>query len=154
MKTFLSSLLFIAFSFALNAQDSSAPNNSLSLGFVFGASAITTFEGTPPFQLQSPIYFGPTYFSGPFGINPYYNFGSNGAGVFLMYGFSPDFGSYLVWEQSLDTDFGVFGVGLTTPLYENIVRGFVELGTSYGPDSGGYFVTGVYVTFAKLLKEW
>ena len=154
MKAFFILLWVAAFPLLLNGQTEETPQQSLSLGFTFGPSGITTFEGSPPFQIQTPLYFGPTYFNGNLGINPYYNFGTNGVGVFLMYAFTPDFGSYLVLEQSLDDPVGVYGLGLTTPLFENYVQGFVELGTSYGPGADLYFVMGMYITFGKELKSW
>ena len=133
---------------------SQAQTKELYLGFTFSPQALTTFQGDPPFQLNTALYLGPTLVSGDWGVNPFYNFGANSLGVFLMYSFNPELGTYLVLDQNLTSNFGVYGVGFTTPLVEDYVQGFVEVGGNWGDNPEPSFMTGLYITFGKKLKEW
>ena len=63
-------------------------------------------------------------------------------------------GTYLVFEQSFHTDFGVVGLGLTSPLYSPYVQGFIEFGHSYGEGSSPALVIGMYLSFSRQLKSW
>ncbi len=137
-------------------QQSQAQDNALWAGFTVAPRAITTFEGEPPFQVDVALYLGPSYFIKDLGISPFYSFGGNSAGVFLTYAFNEHIGSYLVLEHTLNTDFGVYGLGITTPLLDNYVQGFVEIGSSYGGDLNPQpaLLTGVYLSFGKTIKEW
>ena len=120
-------------------------------GLTLAPQAITTFDGDPPFETGMPVYIGPTWLSGKVGLSPFYNFGGHSVGLFLTYSFTPNFGSYLVVDQSLDTDFGIYGFGLTTPLVENYILGFVEIGGSYGEDPGPALLIGAYFLLSKSL---
>lgn len=120
-------------------------------GLTLAPQAITTFEGNPPFVTAMPVYIGPTWASGSWGVSPFYNFGGHSLGVFLTYAFSGEFGSYLVVDQSLDTNFGIYGLGFTTPLLEPYIQGFVEIGGSYGDVSGANLLIGAYFLLSKQL---
>ena len=96
----------------------------------------------------------PTLLTGKWGVNPFYNFGGNSIGVFLTYQVTPDFGGYLVWDQSLTSDFGLYGFGLTSPLFENYVVGFAEIGSNYGEPAELTFIMGMYFIFGKGVKRW
>lgn len=139
---------------SLQAQDNTASTKELSIGFTFGPHALTTFEGEQPFTIGTPLYLGPTFIKDNLGISPFYNFGGNSLGMFLTYQVTNDFGTYLVWDQSLNSKNGIYGLGLTTPLYKNYVVGFVEVGGFYGDAKGPEFLTGLYLTFGKTVKKW
>jgi len=150
VKTFVLTCLLFITTYSLHAQD----NNEIILGFTFAPQGISTFENDPPFQVITPLYLGPTWLNGKWGVNPFYSFGGNSAGVFLTYAITNDFGSYLVLDQSLNSNFGVYGVGLTTPLFENYVQGFVELARSYGDESQESLAIGMFISFGRTVKTW
>lgn len=154
MKNLILLLCLLCIGPSLVAQDNTAPENDLIIGFTFAPQGITSFEGDPPFEVIAPLYFGPTWFKGKWGVNPFYSFGGNSIGVFVMHSFNDDLGSYLVLEQSLSSDFGLVGAGLTTPLFENYVQGFLELAHSYGDDAQMTMSLGMFISFGKSVKTW
>ncbi|MEM8584996.1 MAG: hypothetical protein AAGF87_12035 [Bacteroidota bacterium] len=131
--------------------EKTSPQSQWLFGLTLAPQAITTFEGDPPFSTAMPVYIGPTWLSGSWGVSPFYNFGGHSLGVFLTYAFSADFGSYLVIDQSLNTNFGIYGLGFTTPLLEPYIQGFVEIGGSYGDVSGANLLIGAYFLLSKPL---
>jgi len=153
MTKYLFVLLTLIVSQTIQAQETT-PDNLLVAGFTFAPSAITTFDKEQPFEVGAALYLGPTYLKGDLGISPFYNFGGNSVGVFLTYQFNTNIGGYLVLDKSINANFGVYGVGLTTPLFDQYVQGFVEFGSSYGDIQQPALITGMYMTFGKTLKEW
>lgn len=154
MKKILLVALLCGLLHSLNGQSSSAeqaPQSQWLFGLTLAPQAITTFSGDPPFATAMPVYLGPSWLSGKWGVSPFYNFGGHSLGLFLTYAFTPNFGSYLVVDQSLNTDFGIYGFGLTTPLVDNYILGFVEIGGSYGEDPGPALLIGAYFLLSKSL---
>ncbi|MEM6395995.1 MAG: hypothetical protein AAF741_06580 [Bacteroidota bacterium] len=150
--TLISCLLFGQAQAQMEVPDESTTTTSQWLfGLTLAPQAITTFEGDPPFVTDMPVYIGPTWLSGSWGVSPFYNFGGHSVGVFLTYAFTPDFGSYLVFDQSLDSNFGIYGLGFTTPLLESYIQGFVEIGGSYGDAPGANLLIGAYFLLSKQL---
>ncbi|MEL6393239.1 MAG: hypothetical protein AAFR97_10850 [Bacteroidota bacterium] len=156
MKIKLALFALLFFNQILSAQlevlpDQASDQPQWLFGLTLAPQAITTFEGDPPFVTDMPVYIGPTWLSGAWGVSPFYNFGGHSVGVFLTYAFTPGFGSYLVVDQSLDTNFGIYGLGFTTPLVEPYILGFIEIGGSYGDVSGANLLIGAYFLLSKQL---
>ncbi len=151
---FISMFTLVMGAHSLQAQEDNESVKELHLGFTFGPHALTTFQGEQPFTIGTPLYLGPTFIKDAWGLSPFYNFGGNSAGMFLTYQAIDELGLYLVWDQSVNSKNGIYGLGLTTPLYKSYVVGFVEFGGYYGDAKGPELLTGLYLTFGKRVKKW
>lgn len=154
MKYLLSIICVFMITISSIAQDEKETIREFYLGFTFAPQAVTVFDNKPPFTLAAPLYIGPSMIINEWGISPFYSFGSNSVGVFLTYQIIPELGTYVVLDQSVNSNFGVYGLGFTTPLYKTYVQGFVEFNRSYGDEKVTAMSMGMYLTFGKLVKAW
>ncbi len=154
-KLFLYLCLCLIFPFSNFAQaDQSTDENELYIGLTIGAFGFTNFKGSQPFQVAYPLYVGPTWLKGNWALNPFYNVGNHSVGAFLAYTFNDDLGAYLVIDDSIGSNFGIYGVGITTPLVNPYVQGFVEIGGNYGDEPDPSLLFGVWITFGKKVASW
>lgn len=156
MKTILTLVLSIALLHMASAQElePEVKNNKLWLGFNFTPRAFSTFDGGNPFEVTSILYAVPTYITGKWAFSPFYNFNANRAGIFASYALNKGYGVYVLADQELGNNFGVYGAGVTKFLYKDWVQGFIEIGGTRGRESDPAFLVGLYITFGKTLKEW
>lgn len=159
MKTIITLILSI---FLLNVamgqqsepEELDVKNNKIWLGFNFTPRAFSTFDGGKPFEVTSILYAVPTYITGKWAFSPFYNFNFNRAGIFANYNVNKNLGVYVLADQELDGNFGAYGAGVTTPLYEDWVLGFIEMGGTRGDNPQPALLVGLYINFGKTIKEW
>ena len=75
-------------------------------------------------------------------------------GMFLSYTFNEELGTYFVIDDHFDSGFGLYGLGLTTPVIQPFVQGFVELGRTYGPVIQTTFSVGLWFVLTKRVTSW
>ena len=130
------------------------PPTELQFGLITGLFGVTDFESSPPFNLARPVFIGPTLLHKKWAFSPFYNLGDNGLGMFLSYAISPEFGTYIVVDDQIDYDFGIYGLGFTTPIIQPFVQGFVEIGGTYGEVKQTTFSVGVWIVLSKRIATW
>ncbi|WP_160114009.1 MULTISPECIES: hypothetical protein [Aquimarina] len=149
---FLLGFLFL-FTINLIAQDKKLSKEIL-VGFIFSPSATTIFEGDPPFSVDTSLFFTAAIVKGDWSIAPYYNFGSNGAGAFVNYNISNEFGAYIAIDKILTGNTGNYFLGFTTPILENYIQGYIEVGGTFGDDPTPFLGMGLYFNILKSIKSW
>lgn len=157
MKLLLCILVSFTFFQAVQAQDidSIEKKNAFALGVIYSPRAFTTFNGDDkPFKVDQAFYLVPSVTLDKWTVAPFYNFGGNRVGAFLSRAITKTEGIYVFGDQSLDSNFGAYGVGLTTTLYKDLAQGFIEMGGSRGNNPEPAFLVGVYINFSKVLKKW
>ena len=155
MKTLITLLLVTIFQFNYAQENTvSAPKNKIWLGTIYSPRAFSTFDGGKPFDVTSVLYLVPTYITGKWAFAPFYNFSGNRTGIFTSYNINKNLGVYIFGDQDLDNNFGAYGIGATTPLYENWINGFIEIGGSRGNNPEPAFLVGLYISLGKTIKEW
>ncbi|MEM7369978.1 MAG: hypothetical protein AAF587_15335 [Bacteroidota bacterium] len=131
------------------------PNNQLYLGFTAGMYGLTDFQQSPPFDVQTPLYVGPTWIRNNLAVSPFYNIGGHSVGMFVTYAISKDLSTYLIIDDALNADQGFYGVGITTPIIDPYVVGFVEIDRTYGEvGSTPALLLGVWVSLGKKVAAW
>lgn len=156
MRTIIILILSITFLNITNGQqvEPEVKNNKIWLGFNFTPRAFSTFDGGKPFEVTSILYAVPTYITGKWAFAPFYNFNFNRTGLFVNYNVNKDLGVYVLADQEIDGNFGAYGAGVTTPLYEDWVLGFIEFGGTRGSNPQPALLVGLYINFGKVVKEW
>ncbi len=126
----------------------------LFIGLIFAPFAATTFEGDPPFSTDTSLFLTAAVVKGDWSVAPYYNFGTNSAGAFLTYNIIDDLGSYVSSDKALTGNTGTYALGFTTPILEDYIQGYVEIGGTYGDDATAFFGVGLYFNILKSVKSW
>lgn len=158
MKLLLSLLISLSLLQAISAQEENEEEqkkNSFSLGFIYSPRAFNTFNGDDkPFKVDQTFYAVPKVTLDKWAVAPFYNFGGNRAGAFVSREITKTEGIYVFGDTSLDTNFGAYGLGLTTVLYKDLAQGFVEIGGTYGDNPEPALLIGLYIYFGKTIKKW
>ena len=89
---------------------------------------------------------------GDWSVAPYYNFGTNSAGAFLTYNIIAELGTYISSDKALTGNTGTYALGFTTPILEDYIQGYVEIGGTYGDDATAFFGVGLYFNILKSVK--
>ncbi|KZS40155.1 hypothetical protein AWE51_25265 [Aquimarina aggregata] len=126
----------------------------LFIGLIFAPFAATTFEGDPPFSTDTSLFLTAALVKGDWSIAPYYNFGTNSAGAFLTYNILDELGTYVSSDKALTGNTGTYALGFTTPILEDYIQGYVEIGGTYGDDATAFFGVGLYFNILKSVKSW
>lgn len=135
------------------STDIAAPKE-LFIGLIFAPFAATTFEGDPPFSTDTSLFLTAALVKGDWSVAPYYNFGTNSAGAFLTYNIIAELGTYISSDKALTGNTGTYALGFTTPILEDYIQGYVEIGGTYGDDATAFFGVGLYFNILKSVKSW
>lgn len=156
MKTNLILILLLTLSQLTLGQEEASPakKNKIWIGAIYSPRAFNTFDGGKPFEVASVLYFAPTYKTGNWAFSPFYNFNENRTGIFTSYHINKKLGVYIFGDQSLSSNFGAYGAGITTPVYEDWINGFIEMGGSRGINPKTAFLVGFYISLGKTLNTW
>lgn len=147
--------LYSTIEYEKEAEQEETKKNSLSLGFIYSPRAFTTFEESErPFTVDQAFYGLPTFVFDKWSLAPFYNFGGHRTGVFVGRAISESEGVYVFGDQSLNENFGAYGLGLTTALHQNIAQGFIEIGGTRGSDPEPALLIGLYIPFSREVKRW
>lgn len=154
-KSIFWGLIFILSTMNAMAQEQGKENSKeLFAGIIYAPFAVTTFEGDPPFSTDTSLFLTVGLAKGDWSFAPYYNFSSNNAGAFVTYNIWDELGTYISVDKALVGNTGNYSLGFTTPILEDYIQGYVEIGSTYGDDSTPFLGVGLYFNILKPLKSW
>lgn len=130
-------------------------STELFVGLIFAPFAVTTFDGEEkPFSTDTSLFLTTAIAKGDWSFAPYYNFGSNSGGAFLTYNIVDELGTYIASDKSFNDNTGTYSLGLTTPILEDYIQGYIEIGGTYGDGATAFFGVGLYFNILKSVKSW
>ncbi len=154
-KSFFLGLISFLFTIHMIAQEQDKKESKyLFAGIIYAPFAVTTFEGDPPFSTDASLFLTVGVAKGDWSFAPYYNFSSNNAGAFVTYNIFDELGSYISVDKALVGNTGNYSLGFTTPIIDNYIQGYIEIGSTYGDDATAFFGVGLYFNILKTIKSW
>ncbi|WP_394748866.1 hypothetical protein [Spongiimicrobium salis] len=129
-------------------------SKQLFAGIIYAPFAVTTFEGDPPFTTDTSLFLTVGVAKGDWSFAPYYNFSANNAGAFVTYNIFDELGTYISVDKALTGNTGNFSLGFTTPIVDDYIQGYVEIGSTYGDDATAFLGVGLYFNILKPIKSW
>ncbi|WP_298310122.1 hypothetical protein [uncultured Aquimarina sp.] len=153
-QTFITEGVEVTEFYQFNESQNKKEPKELLIGLIFAPFAATTFEGDPPFSTDTSLFLTAAIAKGDWSFAPYYNFGSNSAGAFLTYNIIDQLGTYIASDKSFTGNTGTYSLGFTTPILQDYIQGYIEIGGTYGDDAIAFFGVGLYFNILKSVKSW